>query len=79
MYADLKGTVERIEERVAEDEAPRRAAERRRRVVMDRERRKADRPKEVPVDRKYTDIIECRVREAKAKQEQSEHTNETES
>jgi hypothetical protein len=84
MYADFKGTVERIKERVAEDEAPRRAAATRRRQVLtdrqsNRERRKTESSKEVPVDKKYTEMIERRVREAKAKQEQSEGQNETES
>ncbi len=84
MYADFKGTVERIKERVAEDEAPRRAAATRRRQVLtdrqsNRERRKTESSKEVPVDKKYTETIERRVREAKAKQEQSEGPNETES
>ena len=84
MYADFKGTVERIKERVAEDEAPRRAAATRRRQVLtdrqsNRERRKTESSKEVPVDKKYTEMIERRVREAKAKQEQSEGPNETES
>ncbi len=73
MYGDLKGAVERIKERVAEDEAPRRAAvSRRRQVLMNSESRRADTPKVVPVDRTYVDIIERRVREARARQEQSE-------
>jgi hypothetical protein len=80
MYADFKGTVERIKERVAEDEAPRRAAATRRsQVLTDRERRKTESSKEVPVDKKYTDRIERRVRESRANQEQSEGSNETES
>jgi hypothetical protein len=80
MYADFKGTVERIKERVAEDEAPRRAAAtRRRRVLTDRERRKTESSKEVPVDKKYTEMIERRVRESRANQEQSEGPNEMES
>jgi uncharacterized membrane protein YccC len=84
MYADFTGTVERIKERVAEDEAGRKAAaDRRRRGLTDRERnrerRKTESSNEVPVDKKYTDLIERRVREAKAKQEQSEGPNETES
>jgi hypothetical protein len=83
MYADFKGTVERIKERVAEDEAPRRAAAtHRRRVLTDRERnrerRKTESSKEVPVDKKYTEMIERRVREARANQEQSEGSNEME-
>ncbi len=69
MYADLKGAVERIKERVAEDEAPRRAASRRRHTFVNRESRKADRPQETPTtDKKYADMIERRVREARARQ-----------
>ena len=84
MYADFKGTVERIKERVSEDEARREAAaDRRSRVLTDRERnrerRKTESSKEVPVDKKYTEMIERRVREAKANQEQSEGSNEMES
>ncbi len=84
MYADFKGTVERIKERVAEDEARRKAAaDRRRRVLTDRERnrerRRTESSKEVPVDKKYTEMIERRVRESRANQEQSEGSNETES
>lgn len=81
MYADFTGTLERIKERVAEDEARRRtAADRRRQVLIERERRKADRPKEASTgDKKYADSIERRVREAKANQDQSEGTNEVES
>ena len=81
MYADFTGTLERIKERVAEDEARRRtAADRRRQVLIERERRKADRPKEAFTgDKKYADSIERRVREAKANQDQSEGTNEVES
>ncbi len=80
MYGDLKGAVERIKERVAEDEAPRRAAvSRRRQVLMNRESRRADTPKVVPVDRTYVDIIERRVREARARQEQSEGIDDRES
>ena len=80
MYADFKGTVERIKESVAEDEAPRRAtASRRSRVLTDRERRKTESSKEVPVDKRYTEMIERRVRESRANQEQSEGSNEMES
>ncbi len=80
MYADLKGAVERMKERVAEVEAPRRVATSRRRQVSTRqERRKTDSSKEFPVDRTYADLIERRVREARARQEQIERTNETES
>ena len=84
MYADFTGAVERLIERVAEDEARRKAAaDRQRQVLTDRERnrerRKTESSKEVPVDKKYTDLIERRVRESRANQEQSEGTNETES
>jgi hypothetical protein len=81
MYADFTGTLERIKERVAEDEAPRRAtASRRRQVLMDRESRKTDRPNEdTTADKKYTDLVERGDRETRAKQDQSEGSNETES
>ena len=46
---------------------------------MNRERRKAGTPKEVPLDRTYADSIERRVREARARQDQSEGSNDTES
>ncbi len=80
MYADLKGAVERIKERVAEDEAPRRAAAtRRRQVLMNRERRKASRPKDPVADKESTDRIERRVREAKARQDRIEGIDNTKS
>ena len=81
MYADLKDTLERIKARVAKDEAPRRAATyRRRQGLTNRESRKADRPQESSTaDKKYADIIERRVREAKANQDQSERTDRTDS
>ena len=80
MYTDFTGTLERIKERVAEGEARREAAaDRRSQVLTDRERRKTESSKEVPVDKKYTDLIERRVRESRANQEQSEGSNETES
>ncbi len=84
MYTDFTGAVEGVKERVAEDEAPRRAAAARRSQVLtdrerNRERRKTESSKEVPVDNKYAEMIERRVREAKANQEQSEGPNETES
>jgi Ca2+/Na+ antiporter len=80
-YADFTGTLERIKERVAEDEARRRtAADRESQVLMERERRKADRRKEASTgDKKYADSIERRVREAKTNQDQTEGTNEVES
>ena len=81
MYTDFTGTLERIKERVAEDEARRRAAaDRERQVLMQRESRRADRPKESSTaDKKYTEMIERRVRESRANQEQSEGSNEMES
>jgi hypothetical protein len=83
MYTDFTGTLERIKERVAEDEARREAAaDRRSQVLTDRERnrerRKTESSKEVPVDKKYTEMIERRVRESRANQEQSEGSNEME-
>ena len=81
MYTDFTGTLERIKERVAEDEARRRAAaDRERQVLMQRESRRADRPKESSTaDKKYTEMIERRVRESRANQDKREGTNETES
>ena len=80
MYTDFTGTLERIKERVAEDEARREAAaDRRSQVLTDRESRKTESSKEVPVDKKYTEMIERRVRESRANQEQSEGSNEMES
>jgi hypothetical protein len=81
MYIDFTGTLEKIKERVAEDEAKRRAAaDRERQVLMQRESRRADRPKESSTaDKKYTEMIERRVRESRANQDKREGTNETES
>ena len=80
MYTDFTGTLERIKERVAEDEARREAAaDRRSQVLTDRERRKTESSKEVPVDKKYTEMIERRVRESRANQDKREGTNEAES
>jgi hypothetical protein len=81
MYTDFTGTLERIRERVAEDEARRRAAaDRERQVFMQRESRRADRPKESSTaDKKYTEMIERRVRESRANQDKREGTNEAES
>ncbi len=70
MYGDLKGAVERIKERVAEDEAPRRrSATRRRQGSTEQESRRAGTPKEAPIDRTYADRIERRIREARANQD----------
>ncbi len=80
MYADLKDALERIKERVAEQEAPRRAAEdRRRQVSTEREIRRAATPKEVPVDRTFADLIERRIGESRARQDRIEGTNDRES
>jgi uncharacterized membrane protein len=81
MYTDFRGTLERIRERVAEDEARRRAAvDRERQILMQRESRRADRPKESSTaDKKYTEMIERRVRESRANQDKREGTNEAES
>jgi hypothetical protein len=81
MYADFTGTLERIRERVAEDEAKRRApVDRERQILMQRESRRADRPKESSTaDKKYTEMIERRVRESRANQDKREGTNEAES
>ncbi len=81
MYTDFTGTLERIRERVAEDEARRRAAvDRERQILMQRESRRADRPKESSTaDKKYTEMIERRVRESRANQDKREGTNEAES
>lgn len=79
MYADLKRAVERLKERLTKDEAPRRVTtSRRRQAVINRESRKTDSSKEFPVDRTYADLIERRVREARARQDQSEGSNDTE-
>jgi hypothetical protein len=71
MHADLKGTLERIEERVAQEEARRRAAEEHEeRARMEREkrrvegeRRKASIPASDPAVSRYAEMIENKVRE----------------
>ncbi len=79
MYGDLKDALERMKERVAEDPPPRRrSATRRRQGSTDQESRRAGTPKEVPVDRAYADLIERRIREARARQDRSEGINDTE-
>jgi hypothetical protein len=77
MYGDLKGAVERLIEKAAEGESLRRAAaSRRKQVLTERENKRADRPIEGDTaDKKYAEIIERRVREAKAKQDQGEGTS----
>ncbi len=80
IYSDLSYKTHRMKEGLAENQAPRRAAaDRRRQVLMNQESRKTDTPKELPVDRTYADLIERRVREARARQDRIEGTNETES
>ncbi len=80
MYADLKDALERIKERVAEQEAPRRSAEdHERQAPISRESRRAATPKEFPVDRTYADLIERRIRESRARQDRIEGTNDRES
>jgi hypothetical protein len=71
MHADLKGTLERIEERIAQEEVRRRAAEdheERARVEREKrrvegERRKASITAKDPAVRRYADMIETKVRE----------------
>jgi hypothetical protein len=71
MHADLKGTLERIEERMAQEEARRRAAEEHEeRVRVEREkrrvegeRRKASITARDPAVSWYAEIIENKVRE----------------
>ena len=77
MYGDLKGAVERLIERAAEAESLKRAAaSRRKQVLTERENKRADRPIEGDTaDKKYAEIIERRVREAKVKQDQGESTS----
>ena len=81
MHIDFTGTLERIKERVAANEARRReAADREKQILMQRESRRADRPEESSTaDKKYTEMIERRVRESRANQDKREGTNETES
>ena len=62
IYYDFAGAVDRVKERLAEGQTPRRAvADRRRQVLMNRESRKTDTPKEFPVNRIYSNLIECRI------------------
>ena len=71
MHVDLKGTLERIEERMAQEEARRRAAEEHEeRARMEREkrrvegeRRKASIPARDPSVSRYAEMIENKVRE----------------
>ena len=73
MYADLKGTLEGMKERIAQEEAQRReAAEHEKQARWDRERRRANRPKRDPTVGKYADIIENKVREGERNRRDSE-------
>ena len=64
MRADLERTLESIEERLAREEAQRRAAEEHEeRVHAERELRRANRPVRDPTVGKYAGIIESRVTE----------------
>ena len=71
MQADLKGTLERIEERMAQQGARKRAAEEHEeRARMERERRRVERettktsmPARDPTMSRYAEMIENRVRE----------------
>src|SRR5215217_5185546 len=64
MQADLKRTLERIEERMAQQGARKRAAEEHEeRARMERERTKASMPARDPAMSRYAEMIENRVRE----------------
>lgn len=73
MRTDLQGTLQGIEERLAQQEAQRRAvAEHEERVLLERERRRAERKRKRdssltrdPAVSKYAEMIESRVREGK--------------
>ncbi len=65
MRTDLKGTLEGIEERLAREEAQRRAAkEHEERAHAERELRRANRPVRDPAVGKYAGMIEDRVRKS---------------
>lgn len=73
MRADLERTLEGIEERLAREEAQRRAAkEHEERAHAERELRKANRPARDPTVGKYAGIIESRVRESEQVRRESE-------
>ena len=80
MYANLKETLEGVEERMAQEEAQRTAAEEHeRRVRVEREkrraegeRRRASGPTRDPAVGKYAEIIESRVRERERSERGSE-------
>ena len=63
--SDLGKSLERIEERLAQEEAQRRAAEEQEeRARVEREMRRANRPVRDPAVGKYASMIENRVRES---------------
>ena len=65
MRSDLGKTLERIEERLAQEEAQRRAAEEQKeRAQVEREMRRANRLVRDPAVGKYAGMIEDRVRES---------------
>jgi hypothetical protein len=73
MRADLERTLEGIEERLAREEAQRRAAkEHEERAHAERELRRANRPAKDPTVGKYAGIIESRVRESEQVRRESE-------
>jgi predicted Holliday junction resolvase-like endonuclease len=73
MRSDLGKTLERIEERLAQEEAQRRAAEEQKeRAQVEREMRRANRPVRDPAVGKYAGMIEDRVRESEQTRRESE-------
>ena len=79
MYADLKGTLQGMKQRIGQEEVQRKsaemaAAEREEQVHVERERRRASSPMRDPVVSRYADMIEKRVREAEARRYQGEGT-----
>ena len=73
MRSDLGKTLERIEERLAQEEAQRRAAEEQEeRAQVEREMRRANRPVRDPAVGKYAGMIEDRVRESEQIRRESE-------
>lgn len=81
MYADLKAAVEEMKESVAEEKEPRRVARARKsQYLTQREERRTVRAEEAPSadENKYAEMIERRVREAKANRERSQGEDESE-
>lgn len=73
MRADLERTLKSIEEKLAREEARRRAAEEHEeRVHAERELRRANRPVRDPTVGKYAGMIESRVRESEQIRRESE-------